>query len=80
MRYFLDEHGARILRTRRHPDDGHVEIAREVLTRRRIAINGPADYYAKMYSFKYARIVEHLDRVLEVEFRDNLTADRKSVV
>jgi hypothetical protein len=80
MRYFLDEHGTRILRARKDPDDRHVEIAREVLAERRIVTNGPADYYAKMYALKYARVVEHLDQVLEVEFRDALTAGQQRFV
>ena len=80
MRYFLDAHGTRILRAQKNPDAGHVEIAKEVLTRRGIVTNGPADYYAKMYGLKYARVVEHLDQVLEVEFRDNLTAGQQRFV
>jgi hypothetical protein len=72
-RYFLDNQGGPVFGSQPNHDAGHVDIAREVLARRGITPAGLADHYVRMYALQYARIVEHPDQVLEIEFRNALT-------
>jgi len=80
MRYFLDKIGAKTMRMQGHPGGGHVAIAREVLPRHGIAPADDGDCYTQMFALKYARVVEHPDCVLEVEFKGRLTTGQRNFV
>jgi hypothetical protein len=80
VRYFLDPNGERIFRTQPRPDDGHVEIASEVLARLGIIPLDREDHYVQMFCRGFARIVEHKDGITEVEFGPDLTAEQMAFV
>ena len=59
---------------------GHVEIAREVLKRLGMTPANLADHYDQMFGLGYARIVEHPDQVLEVEYVSYLSDSQEKFV
>jgi len=79
-RYFLDKHGAKTLRLRGQPGDGHVDIAREVLPQHGVKPVNYADHYEQMFRLKFVRVVEHDDGQVEVEYRGKLTSAQKRFV
>ena len=80
MRYFLDQHGAKVFGRQAKPDEGHAEIAREVLKRLGMTPANLADHYDQMFGLGYARIVEHPDQVLEVEYVSHLRDSQEKFV
>ncbi len=80
MRYFLDQHGAKVFGPQAKPGDGHVEIAREVLKGLGITPANLADHYDQMFRLGYARVVEHPDQVLEVEYLNQLSGSQEQFV
>jgi hypothetical protein len=62
------------------PGEGHVEIAREVLKRLGTTPANLADHYDQMFGLGYARVVEHADQVLEVEYLNQLSASQEQFV
>ncbi len=80
MRYFLNKDGLKTFRAQGPPGAGHVEIAQEVLAQAGIKPVNLADHYTQMFQLKYARIVEHPDQVLEVEYRGKLTSAQERFV
>ena len=65
---------------RGQPGDGHIQIGREVLALNGVLPKDLLDVYIQMFKLKYARVVEHPDRLLEVEFKGRLTPAQERYV
>jgi hypothetical protein len=76
-RYFLDPFGSTTRRILGPTGGGHLEIGKEVLATKGSVPVDSADVYARMFRFKYVRVVEHEDGLVEVEHRHKLTSDQK---
>jgi hypothetical protein len=79
-RYFLDKNGAKTFRAKGRPGEGHLEIGREVLAAQGVIPQDIMDTYTQMFRLKYVRVVEHPNRVLEIEYQGRLTSGQKQFI
>lgn len=61
--FFLSKTGAKTRRIAGPPGKGHIELAREELTRLHQPVETDSDLYAAMFNFGYARVMVEGDTV-----------------